>query len=465
MPHRVTDEWLEQICGGRLEEVSEPRAYWVAQQMGPLAPWWLRPEVLQKARSYAFWLHGQTEETRKKFSYWEPARQPPQESGCCWPLVVNRRPEQLGLLLPAFVFPVRWVKDQPHDKHLPTGLCELADRVTCQLRREKEIDAKAEWGLRPFREGWLQEYDLSALDWEWESAWAVLAAGLLLAHWEGSPDPTVWATGAYRVGQGICEVEGIGPKALAAWQMGVKMLFVPPGQEEEAHQFFSQERIQANLEILSLPSGPVELRKCLEPYLARLEVPPGLDATPERRKEYFLRIPDDETARRYYREWILPEVRKQKAPDLPELKLTCLVIIVSQSYDLVELAVGLVQPQRSLLLFNEEMKQECQSILTRLKEMGLECACVPRQFMNEKHGDLVQEFRQAISEFLGQTPPEQLIVDLTAGQKIMSLALYDAAPEGCFVMCCQTRMAKNSRRPVPFEEKIDYWKVARHRKI
>ncbi len=467
MVQQVTEAWLTEVCGGRVEELSGPKAYRVAAQMGLLAPWWLREEVIQKARTYAFQLHGETEETRKRFDFWQPVRRVPEESGCCWLLLVNRRPEQLGLLRPAFVLPVRWVKDLPHHSHLPEGLCRLADQVLTQLSTEKQIDPNTRWGLQPCWEWWLACHDLSCLEWQrWESVWVALSGGLLLTYWEGRPNPTVWATGAYQPGQGISRVEGVGPKAWAAWQMGAKVLFVPKGQEEEVRQFLDQQGVDTDLEVLPFPAGPVELRKCLAPYLARLEVPPGPDAPPDRQTAYFLRIPDDAKARQYYAGHILPKVRDRWVQNLKlsSLGATHLVTIVSKGFDLTALAVGVFQPEQCLVLFNQEMAQEAQSLPARLRAIAPQCHFVPREFFGASREDLFQEFQKAIQDFLAGLPPERLLVDLTPGQRIMNLALYDAVPEGSFVIHCQTEMDRQTRRPKPFTEIFELWQIQGQRK-
>ncbi len=466
MVRQVTEQWLERVCGGRCDALSGPTAYRIAVQMGPLAPWWLRAEVLEKARSHAFQLHGDTEENRKRFSCWEPVRQVPQESGCCWLLLVNRCPEELGLLRSAFVLPVRWVKGQSHHRHLPGGLRRLADNVLDQLRKEKELDQTIRWGLWPAWDRWLEQVDLSGLEWEWESAWAALAAGVLLAYWEGSPDPTVWATGAYQPDRGISRVEGVGQKALAAWQMGARVLFVPPGQDEEVKQFFSARGISPELEVASLSAGAIELRKCLESYLARLEVPPAQDASQALRRGYFLRIPDDAKARQYYASHILPEVRTRWAQqlNLSCLGITHLITIVSKGFDLVALAVGVVQPERCCLLFNRDLEAKARALPQHLKEMGFTCSFESVCFTGNTRKDMVEEFQKAIQQFQDGLPPQRVVVDLTPGQRMMNLALYDVVPEGSFVVHCQAEMDDRTRRPIPFTEQFELWQIVGQRK-
>ncbi len=448
---KVTDSWLMKVCGGSVRELTPDRAYTVACRMGRLGPWWLRKEVLDAAREHGRRLFGQGVD----FSNWEPVGRVPAECGSCWIVLVNKDLEHLGLLRPAFVLPLRWQSGRTHHPHLPATLCKVADRVLEALRKDQDDELKTEqWGLAPAPEELLVEHDLSELGWSFESAWASLAGGVLLARWQGKPDATVWASGEWKEDAGMIEVNGLPAKVAVAAEFGARVFFVPEEQKEEARVACEEQGGLGELEIAPLAAGKPKLRDALQDYLARIEVPPARDAPREIRQEYFLRIPTDELAREYYKKNILPEVREGDVAirDLRSLEASHLVTIQSKGFFLVDLAYGVVQPSRCLLLYNSEMAEEAKENANQLTN------CILREFFQQDHEALVEEFSQLIQDFLGDTPPEKLVVDMTSGQRIMNLSLYDAVPRGCQILCCQTEFAPKTRRPKPFTETFHLWK-------
>jgi len=450
---------FQELCSKPPESLSLEEAFGIVCQLKELARWWLREGVLQKAREYGKRLFkGQV-----SFETWEPARRVPQESGCCWIPTVNCNPEQLALIRPAFVFPCRWLPGSQHDARSPKSLRRVADAVAEQLRKENAIPGDQHWRLVVWPEDLLAGLDLSEADWEFDSAWVPLAAGLLLARWEGRPKHAIWASGSWRPKAGISPVRGLLKKLQAAASFGVQEFFVPQQNVDE----LAGHQAARSVSIKALPADKQTLRDSLRAYLEALEIPPDEHDSPKRRAEYFLRINDDRRAREYYKQMIYSEVCSRGAEKVQQQtgqhRLTHLVTIVSKGYYLPELIAGVVGASHCLLLFNAEMAREAEQVEQRVPKMVKEvCGCLPKlerqEFSGSDREALLQDFREKIQDFLAGSSPENLVVDLTSGQRLMNLALYDAAPPGCWVMCCQTEMDRAVRRPVPFEEKFHLWR-------
>lgn len=133
-PIRVNEAWLRQWCAGAVEHLTPLRAYEVAARLKNLAVWWLRPEVLERAAAHARQLGFDTVAQR-----WGRVPQLPTDPGAGWIAVVNKYPQQLGLLRPAYALPLRWVRGGGHDPRLPAGVLALADAVRTELERLDEV--------------------------------------------------------------------------------------------------------------------------------------------------------------------------------------------------------------------------------------------------------------------------------------------------------------------------------------
>lgn len=455
----VDEGWLERVCCKKPEELTTEAAYDVAVSMGRLAPWWLRGEVLEKARRRRAQLF--TGGTTASNAWQLPAV--PRACGCCWVLLAFREPERFGLLKPAAVLPLRWERNASHHPHLPGTLRRVADEVVEVLRgEEKEIAAGEGWALVPEPADLLCEHDLSSLSWPCESAWVSLVGGLLLAAWKEKPNPEIWASGEFVAGKGIMPVDGIAEKAAAAAEFGAKKLFLP--KENITENIIRATADEHGLTLVPLGGATEGLRKGLGNYLDELEVPPGREASQEQRRNYFLRVSDDSRAQKYYRQYILPDVLNQSAAArIRQLQTSHLVMIISGGYSQVDIALAIAQPRRCLLLYNEDKAREAEAILQRVHSDAevSQVSCQSQQFHETEYDGLVREFRGLIQAFLGSQPPERLVVDVTGGQRVMNLALYDAAPEGSQVMCCQAKWSGDVRRPEPFTERFQTWQKDR----
>jgi len=463
---------LEELLQTSPDEMSARRAALLTAGLAGAAPWLLRPQVLAKAAAY---LAGDSRgEALVGGGYKRPPL--PQQVGSCWVVTVVSA-ENRPAMRDAVVLPLQWQRvddanGQGHDSRLPDGLRRIADlalETVAGDAREASTEKNPGRASLTVEGGWklalairrFPDEAAELLCGTYDSAFASLAAGLFVAMWRGKPWPNIWCSGAWGVG-GVHPVDGLARKIALAAEWGATCFFVPESQLQEARQSVAAQGLAGRLEIAPLKIAQPKLREALADYLWRLEVPPTLQDPKERRQEYFLRIPDEGEAQKYYGRAILPDVRKAKDGEaVAALGATHLVSIVSKGFWLVDLAAGVVAPQKCLLLYNRQMRDEAQMIQNRLAtgvEIGgqrLECQLC--EFTGQRRDEMVKEFRQAIDNFLGDQPPSKLVVDLTAGQRIMNLALYDAAPPGCHFLCVQTTTDYKSRRPVPFAEVFHLW--------
>lgn len=453
----LNDDWLHQWCAGHTDQVPPPQAFEVAARLKNLAVWWLRPEVLQRAAAHARQL-GLDDVARQ----WQREPQLPTEAGACWIAVVNKYPAELGLLRPAYALPLRWDPNQRHDRRLPAGLRALADEVCGELKRLSEVEQP--WGLLPSPPSLLCGLDLSTLEGRWDSAFAPLAVGLLLATWEGKPDPTLWASGTWSAHQGIQAVEGLQAKLQLAESFAARMFFVPQPQAD-ALRDWAKER-DVGVEVRGLRSTVTDLREALGEYLEQhgLVIGPGPHLR-AKRAEHFHRIHDDQTAQRFYRQHVLPDVvedLRQRVPSDLASGGKKLVTIVSKGFDLIRLAVLVFRPAQCLLLHDRELAADAVKQKEMIEREAPACRAVARWFEGSTREELLAAFRQAVEQFAGDERPENLVFDLTGGKRIMNLALYDAVPSRAYVICVQSDFDPQRRRPVLYSEKVHTWRAKDH---
>lgn len=454
-PVLVNEAWLRQWCAGAVEHLPPPRAYEVAARLKNLAVRWLRPEVLERAAAHARQLG--YENVAKQ---WERVPPLPIEPGACWIAVVNKCREELGLLRPAYALPLRWAHGREHDPRLPRGLRELADTVHGELRRLREVSEP--WGLLPGSDAILSGLDLSTLDGRWDSGGAPLAMGLLLAAWEGKADAKVWASGSWEPGSGIRPVDGLEPKAELAHGYGAGAFFVPESQAEALREWAQSQCLP--LTIGTLRQNTPDLREALGDYLEQLELPIGPGAhLKDKRAEHFRRIDDNRIAQRFYRKHVLPDVIAELRQGLPAELLSSdkkLITIVSKGFDLVSLAVQVIQPTACLLLHDRELANQASEARAWILHERPDCRVTTSLLEQSTRQELLAAFRSKIGEFAPEARPEELVFDLTAGKKIMSLALYDAAPVGSYVICMESAFDSQQRRQIPYTERLHAWRVA-----
>lgn len=454
-PVLVNEAWLRRWCAEAVDHIPPPRAYEVAARLKNLAVWWLRPKVLKHAAAHARQLGYETVAKR-----WERVPPLPIEPGACWIAVVNKCREELGLLRPAYALPLRWADGREHDRRLPAGLRELAGTVHGELRRLGEVSEP--WGLLPGSDAILSGVDLSTLDGRWDSGWAPLAMGLLLAAWEGKADAKVWASGSWQPGSGIRPVDGLEPKAELAHGHGAGAFFVPESQAEAIRGWAQRRNLTITIRVLR--QNRPDVREALGDYLEQLELPIGPGAHLKgKRAEHFRRIQDIRTAERFYQKYVLPDVAEELRRRVPRELLSGdkkLITVVSKGFDLVSLAVQVIRPTACLLLHDRELANKASEAQARIQQERPNCQAITSLLEQSTRQELLAAFRSKIGAFVPEVRPENLVFDLTAGKKIMSLALYDAAPVGSYVICMESEFDSQRRRQIPYTERLHAWRVA-----
>ncbi|MCS7237140.1 MAG: hypothetical protein NZ899_02575 [Thermoguttaceae bacterium] len=456
------NDLLEKWAETSPDDLQPEQAYDLAFRLGDFAPYLLADKVLEKATQHSIRLLGNSSPPflRRRISLQEAL--PP---GSCPILVANRSPERCRLVRPGFVFPVRWVGAREHDRRLPKSLHETADKVRAEVAKYLEAINKdsspaaagrrpvEEYFLRPEPPGLLTNVDTEAVCWDFQSAWATLVAGLLLAYWNATPRPGIVATGA-RGEDKVAKVDCVEAKVQAAIDFGVEVLFVPDEQHEDFKEVANSLGAQ-QLKVRKFGSQPGSCRKLLGLYLDELQVPPGKDAPQEDRARYYWLLQDPRKAADYYQENILPEVAELLRRKLEDCsaQISHVVLSLSQSPQLAELVAFATRPQ-SILVFTNENIEKYEEEFDRFVKNHLPSTKVIKA--NVSVGSSWDELRdcysRSIKNFLGSAPPNSVLVDLTAGKKIMSLACLEACPPGAWLLCIESSMLDGRIRP--FTEKF-----------
>lgn len=210
---------LEPLLTRPIEGLKTFHAVAAALELGGLAAWCLRPEVLRLATED----DAIPQDCRER---WDQAGALPASHGAC--CIAFARPPDWNwpLVRESFVLPLQWVKDQSHQTFLPRKLIDLADNVLRDLRVPET------WGLQwPLS---LKYLDAREIPMACESGWASLAAGLQVASLGGRSDPRVWASGSWDWQDGIRPVSHLDRKLQIAGEYNVRQFFVPDSQVDEA---------------------------------------------------------------------------------------------------------------------------------------------------------------------------------------------------------------------------------------
>jgi hypothetical protein len=444
---------------GRFERLcslpSSPRsALEAAVGLGCLAAWWLRPAVLRSAaRLQPEWAA----------SWDRPALS--SELGRCHLLLINRDPERLRLLRPAFLFPVRWVRDRSHSPNLPVALRGVADRVAGQVvgKQAGDPEGAVAWGLQPALGSGQEGLDLSGLDLGFDSAWAPLAAGLLLAGQGILTDPRVWATSSWDPYSGAGRVEGLAAKLELAREYEARHFFLPLPQRHEAEQWARGNASAPRLGFLR-PDEQGRHREVLRPLLSEVGMAPDERAPLETRGRYFALLPGDHPrAYLYYRETILPEVvqrlRRLREDRWPDWRPSHLVTILSTSEELVPLAAGALAVLHVLVCYTPDggrgrLAAAAERIRADLEARGVCCTLAP--FRDGSPLQIEASLRPHTDAFTAGVAPGNVALDMTPGKKPMTLALARVAPPGSWLVYWRHEQL-GDRRPDPGREEIERW--------
>lgn len=424
----LTERGVKRLCGkdfSTLKPIDAGRV--VSKLSDQLAVWILRPEVLDRVARDPD-LSSMPRARRPAVPRLEP------RTGLCLGVFAVENPDRYPLLQPAFALPLCWRRGDSHSRLLPPPLVALADQILRQFRATKKPPRLIHdsWGLHP---GWCPDesrINLSGLTDQFlrcDSAWVALAGGLLVACEGGKSDPSIWATGAWRDGQGIQDVGHIEAKVAAAGQHGVRMMFVPRGQVHQAES--AARTLDAALEIRPLESGETDPIDALRAYRLRLDCPPtDEDPFPERIAYYTRQDPQSDVARVYYRSHVLPELisryRGVVETRWPRFAPDHLVAIVSKgSVELVPIAVGAIRPRRLCLILTPDdphVHDTCSELRKSIdwmrSSLGLSVEIDDLPIAGKL--DPILDADALARKLPG--PSGRRVFDLTLGNKLMSLA-------------------------------------------
>jgi hypothetical protein len=443
---------------------------------GGLARWCLRPDVLSLAAT-----DDSVPEVIRRT--WQAPTSVPAAHGACWVVFGTDHPDEVPLMRPAFVLPLRWVQNaadgpcppadtggaeheaaeelrQTDHAMLPGDLTSLRDRVLDELRGSPQV-AGRRWTLQLAAE--LGAPDLRRFDLACASGWASLAAGLLVAAEGGVPDEHVFATGCWSPGAGIRPVgeEHLAAKLTVASELGARHFFVPDSQASRARDLVD-ERCAEPLEIGTLYESAPDARRALRDYLRQFDLPPDRGASRDSRRRYYLRQGDEAWAKEYYRRNLLPEIIEHCRSQLHAAgwtdRPTHLVTIASDNSELVPLGIEVLRPASCLVVYTEDYAAK--TALTRGMAVNNTVGCEVHERGFADLEDLRAGMREAIQEFLNGSGAERVVFDLTPGPKDISFAwmLELAAPENRLYYL---RHRRQGFKVDPFSEQPQIWIAGR----
>lgn len=421
-------------------------------QMGPLARWLLSESTLELAA-------GDSSVPKRYRDQWRGDAILHAAPGACWPVFAVTLPD-CDFLRKAFLLPLQWRRDVGHCPLLPKPLRRLAGRVVEGLAEAEDGDGDS-WGLHLGSE--LQGADLEAMPLMCESAWASLAAGLLVAKQGGRPDAKVLASGGWEHERGIQPVEFLEAKLGLAREYGVQVFFIPSQQVREA------ERLAPELEVGGLSEAEPRAAAALADLTLRLEAPPSPPAHAKdasafaRCVEYYLRQPvGAESTRAYYADCLLPTIvnrcREKLAADYPNWKPTHLATFLSGSPELVPIVAGALDVRHCLLLYTEASngrRNAVEDAVQILRQAGVNCTA------SLLHDGLamVEQIPNAVRQFTTGVSPDSAVLDITPGTKWMTWTADHAMPPASWrIYVHHDSLGTDDRRPRPGSEQLICWR-------
>ena len=428
--------WNELIRDAEAMERS-PRlaAAWCAR-LGELAPWWLSAKTIEQAAEYTG--------TRLRHD------QAP-VLGRCAVLIVST-----GETPHAVALPLRWKADTTDDPRLPARLCSLADRVRIQLTLPT-------WGLHLD----LPHTDLSGFTaLSFDSGWAPLAIGLSLAGQAIKSNPKSWATGAWnnRTG-GVDQVDRLEAKLHRAHELSANSFIVPPANANPARQFSA--RMTPSPEVVVLDASQ-QVSNALKPALVHAGVAPTLDEPLEERLAYRHFILDRSRNNEYYAKVLCPTladlVRERSArPEVPN-KFDLLVTFGSANTDQIALASRTYQVRNVVILHTKEYRRQCEQAAQWLQEIQINAELVTfakKTSYSETYDELKAHLQPQLRKV---QEPNQLVFDLTPGQRPMAASLEDLAPVGSWLIYLHHHYDQQNR-PSPGEDHYECWRKTAERRF
>jgi hypothetical protein len=444
----LTIDWLDEYC---LAEPTKPlAAHYIAEYFGALAPWWLPQSLLSLATEAC--PPGSPRE-RAKQCWIVPS--PGEGRGDCTVVFVKIDDGnwRWRALRPAVALPLTWKENSPSSNRLPKGLAEVADSV---LKSIGDRIPRHSWGLHLSSRGRLDDCDLSGVSFRSESAWAPLAAGLWAAAHGGVPRSDVWGTGAWDAEQGVQNVCGIPQKLELMCEFGARVVYLPAQNRQDADRW--KKAAGAEVNIGELPNATLDIPKVLEDYVEELETPPDCSAEQQKRVNWYEKVKDRKRADRYYDENLLPDLilrLREQAKVNPLLQgISHLITVFNPSNpNLFRLVLEPLRPQHCLMFRSPESTK---ADTTEVERVAVLLGCKLRFQDLSIQPDRLDECRKALDGFVAEISPGQLAVDLTAGKKLMSVTLAQAAPCDSRLLYLETECGSNNK-PRPFSEKFWCW--------
>ena len=356
----------------------------------------------------------------------------PLEWGCTGAFFVwkqeklDGKPQLAELLQASFFLPLRWKPNTSDSKRLPIGLAELAGQVRDCLACERGVDETSKKAIGSHGlhlDERLGGLDLSNFPFTVNSAWAPLAAGLIVAIYGGRPSRGVFATGAWN--GGISQVEGIREKidaAIALAGSGVRV-FVPADNFKEAKRCAGT---RASVE--SLPSGGDSASQSLLSYLQALAAPPSSSAhaTLTERCDYANQdfvIADRDTRVRYYQRELLADLAEDLAKKSgSSFGVRRLALGLSLNWDVDALLIRALKPAEVLLLGSKESIRLEKVLRENLQDHPTIKIIPPLELTEDNAGARCDEIAAWLEKDSSETA-----VDITAATKDMSSVLLIAA--------------------------------------
>jgi hypothetical protein len=443
------------LCERQLQQLKPGEVWHLLHGLKELAPWWLRPEVLERAG----------EQTGFQFARPEL----PESVGSCWIILAQPESRPWPLLRDAMLLPLEWRRNATHSEGLPTKLREMADEIA-------RILEKPDWGLGLGSIAGLGDLDMCGADehLDFRSGWASLAGGLVVATCaeEAKPNVGVWATGDFHWPHGILPVERLEAKLRLAHEWGATDFFIPgtPELMNQAQQVANH--LPAPVPNLRpIKTGTPDPARALREYLDALEVPPDppRDEYDEvgfcKCADYYLRRRprDQDSTTSFYWSHLLSTITKRLQKQLGQewagWAPQHLVTIVSGSPELVPLTAQAVGVSRCLLLYTpstdrrKDQTQRMKMVRSFLEARGIQCFV--RDFSDDD--GMRETFRAAIEDFVSRSPLDQVVFDLTPGTKLMTLTLARTAPSGSWLL--YIRNDSLTGRPEPGSERLMMWRA------
>lgn len=412
---------------------------------GGYCRWWLQEEILARH------LRQELQELPAPTLADLPTR-----PGGCWIVMVNPAQSDYPYLRPVFLVPLVWQRGgQQQESRLPSPLRQLAERI----RQETRLTG---WQLGFPDNQEFQNTDLRKLDdWTWDSGWAALTAGLLLADAGIRPKPQVWASAVLDSQGHLKPISNPREKIAYAQELGATHFFLPDTQLDTVQRDLPSGRISlASIDKRTETDKPASI---LKSYLQELRFKPSpTDSFEERRQFYMQPFQwNGEDRIEYYRSHLLNDVA-QRVRDLlpPELQKgpTQLVSIVSGSPELVWLTAKAIQATQCLLLCTELPKAPDAIRCGFDDPSTVEFA----KFPEDPDEEMIREMARLLNKFVQQGPQVSLVIDTTPGQKRMSWALQHIArerfPETFLINITSRSERKDGRnQPIPGTERPLCW--------